>query len=433
MLSLLEIFILKSNILILTSNENFIWTSMQEIIPSILETWEFLRKKSNKINLSTVNTDKLDLNLLLREGIKSDFIVIPCFNQNIARSLVFIKEKFKIDTPLIFYIHGFASIGCWPLLEWGFESFLDKKDIFIVTCKRDIKQLGLSLHTQNIFKVPFYIKTLENKLEKNRSDTINFYTISRISEQKNIEVLLYALNMLKKKKDFEFKFQVFGKEDHLGHPNLGLKSANYLDQLKSLTHKLDLSKEVIFHGFIDREQIPKHFTAGNNIFLSASLHSDENFGVSVFRALSRGHNCIISDWGGHRDYLEHFPALVRLVKTTVNKSGPHVEYQLFYQCLIYALEDKSYINRSPYRPSYYCLEKISLSLNSLLESSKKNKKFSFTPLAKQIYKNRLYFKEKNKNNKDCQIYSNHYDPLMHLIYSEYSSHSYSKNHEKSVL
>lgn len=45
----------------------------------------------------------------------------------------------------------------------------------------------------------------------------------------------------------------------------------------------------------------------SDIFLSLGLHHYEDFGLAPLEALSSGLSCILSEWGGHLDFLKNFP------------------------------------------------------------------------------------------------------------------------------
>ena len=399
---------------------------MEEIVPSIVKVWKEFAKK-NMFPCDVINIDKLSTKELLKKSISANYIIATSFNQDVAKTLILIREKFKIDASIIFYIHGFSSLYCWPLIEWGLDKILDRDDIFLATCQRDIVQLKLSLNTKNLFFVPFYIEDhfsppVIQSIEC--SDRFNFYTISRISEQKNIQIILYALYLIKEKGYSNFIFHIFGDEDYLGSPNMGIKSSAYLDYLKDLTKNLKLREHIIFHGFINREQIPKWFDK-KNIFLSASLHSDENFGVSVFRSLMRGHDCIISDWGGHADYIMHFPKQVTLVKTCIYKNGPYISPEDFSKSILKKLKNHIIREIKPSRPTEYQLKNIISRLENILKSSRDNDFFSFTSFAYSVYDRRIYFKKSILDHKEaalsCRIFESYLDPKAHRIYSHYSS------------
>lgn len=414
---LLETFILKNKILILDSRENFVWTSMQEIIPSIVETWQEY-SKINNCELDIINVDKIHYPSLLKSSLNADYIVLTCFNQNIAKATKIIKEKFSVDAPIIFYVHGFASIACWPFLEWGFDNFLNHRDKFVVTCEKDIKQLKMSLNTENIFKIPFYIKDLESESNvSKRKSGINFYSISRISEQKNIKALIRVIKRLKDETSSSPELHIFGGEDHLGSPNMGIESKDHLKELQAYCEQNGVDNNIIFHGFVKREEIEKFLVFESNYFISSSVHSDENFGVSIFRALTRGHQCILSDWGGHSDYKRSFPRQVNYIDTFIEDSGPRIDEDKLFQLMKSALVNPAK-DVQKFRPKYYELSSISDLIKEMVEA-KDNPEFEITELARDIYKNRMKFKTE-VGLTSCKIFSGYDDQNCKRIYENYA-------------
>lgn len=316
----------KNNLLILTTRKNFVWKSMEEIIPFIEQSWRDMALSEGIISTTLIVEDATP-GELFRAAITSSKIVVTAFNTQIALALVHLRTRYFVDTPFVFYLHGFSSVACWPMKTWGLLDVWREQDIFISSAKRDLDLFRLSIKTENSFVVPFALLD-EVKLDtsqKSTHDHLSLYYVGRISEQKNLHAFLWALSIyLQKSHNRNISFDIFGGEDNLGSPNMGRHSGPYLQILNQLTHKLGLSEIVRFHGFVDRNLIADKIHPGRKVMISPSLHTDENFGMAALRALSMGHSALLSNWGGHSDYVEHFKDSVYLTDVEVSKTGPFV-------------------------------------------------------------------------------------------------------------
>lgn len=95
-----------------------------------------------------------------------------------------------------------------------------------------------------------------------KEDELVFIFVGRIMPLKRIDFIIQSLKILKDK-GHKFKFYVCGKGMHL-------------ETLKALAKTLDLQKEVIFLGFVDRDIFPCLY-ARANLLLFPSLY--DNFGL----------------------------------------------------------------------------------------------------------------------------------------------------------
>ena len=194
--------------------------------------------------------------------------------------------------------------------------------------------------------------------QKSSSNHLSLYYVGRISEQKNLHSLFWALSIyVKKSQAPSISLDIFGGEDNLGSPNMGRTSGPYLQILIKLAQDLGLNEIVKFHGFTDRNLIAQKVRSGRKVFVSPSLHADENFGMAALRALSMGHYALLSDWGGHADYVATFKNMVSLVDVQISKTGPFLVIPDLVKKIerIASIAD-SYEAQS--LPSYYQLSQI---------------------------------------------------------------------------
>ncbi len=416
-----------TNTLIITSKENFVWQSMQEIVPLLENLW--LNSNTESHNVTLIDIDKTPINNYFKLLLAADNIVFTIFTFKISKFAGHLRKNLNLSIRYIFHLHGQATIACWPLFEWDMGHVLTESDIFISTCQRDQNTMDLVFkkHQTELIPftlLPFDIKELSLSAPPIPQEKIIFVFIGRISPQKNLHLLLYAFYLLKKNlPEIDFIFDIFGNEDDLGSPNMEIDCSNYLEHLIELTEQLKLEKNISFKGFVPREKIYKNLKNKKHIFVSPSLHSDENFGIAAFRSLCLGNQVVLSSWGGHSDYLTHFPEQVELVNVNSSTNGPFINpFYLLKQLQNAVSKYTSYF--SPQIPKYYSEKKITSLLTSLAitPSVYKGSPLERTQIAMQIHKNRNHFLKKNKNNiksKQTQIFNNYKDKISHSFFEKY--------------
>ncbi|PIK14032.1 glycosyltransferase [Halobacteriovorax sp. JY17] len=399
--------------LILTSAQNFSWFSMTEIIPEIEKLWEEIAEKNN-YKVLKINVDKASVKEIIIKGIKSNLILVTCFNLKISWALKILRTKMEIHAPLKFYVHGMSTVGLWPLVFWEWDTIWNKNDSFIVSCQRDVKILKDKFKNINVEYLPF--SAPENISIINRKDQFkrrSFYYIGRISEQKNLHTLLYAFSkhLIQEKSSL---LTIFGREDELGSPNMGIPSINYKSYLENLSQELGIEKSISFKGFVPREEIKNLIPEGKKVFISSSLHSDENFGMAVLQALRFGHKAIISNWGGYADFKEHYRYQVSLVDVEHGDFGPYINTkQLITEMNLIDLKEID-PDRTTFFERGHIANRYKL---KLFEENKETCDFSF---AREIVNIR---KEFSSDIMSSKIFNDYRDELYHYFSKKYSSSS----------
>lgn len=117
-------------------------------------------------------------------------------------------------------------------------------------------------------------KTLEKLKEWTKKDRpIRFITAARLKKLKNIDINLKALAKLDNNIDWEYFIIGAGSE---------------LNNLKSLTEELGISRKVIFLGEKDRKEVLEYMEK-SDVFIMVS--APETFGLSYIEAMAKG--CIV--------------------------------------------------------------------------------------------------------------------------------------------
>lgn len=324
-------------VVLLTSRQNLVWSSMEEIIPMIIVSWEYLCEKNDN-ELTVINVDQENPNSNFKKLFVADVVVVTCYNVKIARFIELIRGKFCFANQIVFYLHGLATVALWPLEKFGTLKHLNTGDLFVGTCRGDDFSLQLALKNFRFLKVPF-CEMKSEAIKAHKETLIPYVFIGRISPQKNLDKLIWAYSLFEKSFRRQHPLMIFGKEDHLGYPNLGIENSNYLNELKLLTKNLNLTDDVIFKGFVKRELIFEELK-GNYIFVGPSTHSDENFGMAAYRSLVRGAICVLSNWGGHKEFYEFWSNQIVYVNPSLFGANcfPSVSSYELHTAMLYATE-----------------------------------------------------------------------------------------------
>ena len=162
--------------------------------------------------------------------------------------------------------------------------------------------------------------------------------VGRISEQKNLHTLLLALWILRTSCDRAPKIHldVYGSEDNLGTPHSGLQYPAYGTYLQRLAESLGVHDMVRWHGFKQRDWLFEHVHTQPHIFVSPTVHSDENFGSSLLASLANGHQALTTAWGGHLEFKEWFSEQLSLVPVHRSTRGPVVDPALLAGAILRA-------------------------------------------------------------------------------------------------
>ncbi len=403
------------SITILTSRLNYGWVSMEEIITWIEDSWKkWAAERSYECHFFMA--EDTSLNQFVKAGIKSEFIVVTCFNSPISQVLKGFRGSLSIQTPWVYYLHGLASFGCWPLFNWGIGELINTHDLFIGSCSRDKKQFELIFKNIDCRIIPFSLDVKKNIPQRNSSQIIRLAFIGRISSQKNLHTLLVAASQLKKK----FELHFFGKPDDYGSPLVGRREKDYQVDLETLSQELKL-KNVFFHGFMKREEIERLMDSELWTFIAPSIHSDENFGMAAFRCLLNGHQVILSDWGGHADYPAHFPTQVKLLPVKSSDIGPYISVAE----LVNAIEASVNHSVGPSQmPDYYSERSIHQHFDAIRKrmeerNNLKSAPLEVTTLLQKILTNRNSYLTKNEKSEGIQIFEDYRDELLQEFFRTY--------------
>lgn len=392
---------------VLVSRENFVWHSMQEIIPSLQECWE-ASAYPNEHKVTVLAIDGKSLSEFMPDLILADNIVLTSFTHKMSRIGEMLRSRLGVEARLFFHVHNQATIGFWPLHRWGLAGVLRSSDVFISSCEWDARSVSLSFSNARAEVVPFTFSNADPLVPSRISNSQpEFVFVGRLSAQKNLDVLIEAVARLP-----EGRLTLFGRADNLGSPNMGLRCEGLEFRLQELANKLGVSERVRFAGHVSREELSNYLSTQAHIFVSPSTHSDENFGMAAFRSLCMGAPAVLTRWGGHADFAKEFPGQVNFVEV---ERGPEVQAKALAEAMKKAWAG---FRDFPARiPAYYSKEEIALKYRELaLESTDFGEKLEPTELALRILQNRAHF----ESQKDaCRIFESYRDPTAHPFFQSY--------------
>lgn len=410
--------------LVLTSKKNFVWHSMQEIIPFIVESWKDSARAAHQVTV--VDIDDRSLPSFFHDLIQSDNIVLSCFTPRLAKIASWARLELKLTSRLITCLHNQSSIACWPFRYWGDKNLFRQDDIFISSCRRDADCLKLTYPDANMAVIPFSYKTPASNNFFQEQTHVSFIFVGRISEQKNIHTLFLALSLLKKKNpSLSWSLDLIGKEDFLGSPNMGIKGVLRKEDLESLSIQLEIAENVKFHGYQDRSFIDHLLTVKRWIFCIPSLHSDENFGMAAFQFLRNGHLACLSDWGGHTDFKSHFPDQTFLTKVVESSQGPVIDPLEYMHCLEDGIKNYNLPKQS--FPEYYEYKNI-VQMNYELAVSAKSHHIDILQVSELGNSILARIPSPMNDDRSPPIFSSYSDPLAFRFFVAYGMQNQAFKH-----
>lgn len=401
--SLLDTFPMK--IAIITTRQNYAWTSMQEVLPALERCWQNAADEFRIIN-ADVDPIRDHVQYLL----SCDAFVIIAFNETIARFMRAVRKELQLDIPFIFHLYGHATIAMWPEARFGALELFTKGDVFIGTCPGDLKCMQLSIPDALTLDIPYPYEEMTDERKMPEHSPVFAY-VGRLSDQKNIHVLIEAYSKLP---ECSLPLFIYGKEDFLGSPNMGIDSTQCLENLQRLCEELHLNDKIHFKGFKTREEIYREIGT-NHIFVSASTHSDENFGMAAMRSLALGGKAVLSSWGGHIHFKKHFTDKVFLVPVEIKDDHPQVDVESFSKSMHEAVMSSSPVDF--HTPDYFSPAAVTAAFQNILSRIKYNPdRLSLSKEARLVHEQQRVFETQGFRQRAFYSYG---DPLAQLYLRSY--------------
>ncbi|MET8004207.1 glycosyltransferase [Nonomuraea glycinis] len=315
-------------VLVLTTHEKSWWLSMQEVVPALERVWTNIGRYEGENVRFICGPLPAEADLGLPDSVsRLKGIVITAVTPWTVRTALFLRRQLNVTAPMVVYVFGDSTEGFHAF--GPLSDFLTERDTFVVSSEAEAAATRCSFPNAQVRVVPIPLVdqfTVSDGDHHARLDTPRLAYVGRVSEQKNLHTLLFALWISSASgRAPGVTLDVYGGEDNLGSPNMGLTYPNYATYLQDLTDLLGLGRTVTWHGLKPRDWLFDHVHVEPHILVSPTLHSDENFGSSVLASLVNGHQVVATAWGGHLGFQEWFPRQLTLVPVHRSTMGPVVD------------------------------------------------------------------------------------------------------------
>lgn len=289
-------------------------------------------------------------------GVELIFFFLSDFlkQQNICRQILEVKLPQK---RFLFPVYGNMTMEIYRWLELG-KKLQGEKVVLLGASSRSCEQIRRLTCGAKIELLPYCFETEATPAERSLS-TIDLVYAGRLTPQKNILELVSSF-----------------KEAFSHNPKLRLHLAGLYDPRLFHLHGYALDFEqfqkqfqdeiqspgIVFHGNLKQYELLELF-GKSDYFISMSTYHDEDFGMSACQAAIQGTGLILSDWGGHADFLQNSI----FIPVKVNSQNiPRIETTSLIKKLIALTAVKS-SSREYYR-QYFSHQKFAERLGIILKN-----------------------------------------------------------------
>ena len=306
--------------LIVASPVSLSWDSIQHTFQTILGYWSMQGTSISKLSIMHSHQPKKLRKHLTKSLKRVVFIGFHRDEKVIAQTI----RDFLPDVTFLIYVFEQPLFLFSSFKETDFTSMFGLNDSIIVNTKRDKNISRLSFKDINVTTCHYYQRPRSKPLPfKDRKGGPTLFYGGRIAEHKGLHHVLWAMSLLHTKGNCP-NLEIAGKEDLHSTRHLETKSQDYLFFLYWLIEKLGLKDKVIFRGYILHHNLLNELSTRKLISVSASVQQDENFGLSIAESLTHGCLSVLTDWGGHENFIQDFPDSVFTVKVSKSQAGLQV-------------------------------------------------------------------------------------------------------------
>lgn len=165
-------------------------------------------------------------------------------------------------------------------------SAYDNSDYLIAVGEKLKESMG-NYSKKPIRVIPNIVNTNKFNPSKNTSERFNFISIANLKKSKNVDLTIKAFS------------KAFGGDKNFGLHVVG--EGSEMNSLKELVETLKVKDQVVFHGRVNRDGIPKLLNGSKCFVLPSEF---ETFGVSYIEALACGIPIIATKCGGPEDFFK---------------------------------------------------------------------------------------------------------------------------------
>lgn len=296
------------------------------------------------------------------------------------RLIMDLVDRFGVDRVPMIYCHVFGDFSLCTNNWLNIESYLKELKIkFIAASHRQqnfVRQFMKS-GEDSVSYLPFpvngetYRFSQEGRVRARKSlgwsgdAHKKFLYTGRMTAQKNVILLVKLFGEFLKLSGSDANLYLAGEFDDLGYPFFGshdpqgLSYYQFLEATKESEDKL-IKERVHFLGNISQEELIDYYQACD-IFVSLSLHNDEDYGMSPAEAVCCGMPIILSNWGGYTSFkIPDFPG--SLVNVSLMNSFYTVDAKNFIK-LLFKYDQSNYTDSERREYSILANKEFSISGN----------------------------------------------------------------------
>lgn len=321
---------------------------------------------------------------------------------------VYAEAKIKKLPQIIFHIFGDFTLYSneWMKIEKNLKKF-SVKLVCASDSQTDLVRKFLKNKKVGLYKCPFPVDTNEFFFDQNARDnyrkqlgfkndqSLYVYT-GRLSLQKKVIDLVMDFSAYLKITNDDAYLLLAGDFDDLGNPFKGVysKEGAFFQSYMKVYNHLDeaIKKRICYIGNLSSEELQSLYSSAD-VFVSLSVHNDEDYGMSPAEALCTGLPVILTEWAGYKSFKLQNNACTliptNIGSVAINYSKPH-----FLKSLMLTKK-----NINEFRNNRKNLQKINLQYLSIASNKKTIQKIledkvpnfgGFSPLLKELS---LAFKE----------------------------------------
>ena len=352
-------------IALIYSNGESSWVSCQTIVPNIVQLY---RETFSEFEIRSFNySDKqgpYDYYGTLKKLLEfsPDAMVICDHKPPVDRIIMDLVDLFGVDRTPVIYCHVFGDFSLYTNNWLNIEGYLKKLRIkFIAASHRQQGFVRQFIENGENFVsyLPFPIDGEKYNFSKEQRACIrkslgwsgdthkNFFYSGRITAQKNVVYLIRLFGEFLNLFGSDAHLYIAGGFDDIGHPFFGIHDPpslsyhQFLSATKESNNDL-LRQRVHFLGNLSQDELIDYYRACD-VFVSLSLHNDEDYGMSPAEAICCGMPAILSSWGGYASFkFSDFPC--DLVDVSLVDSFYTVDAKKFIKLLL-KYDQLSYADR----------------------------------------------------------------------------------------
>lgn len=286
-------------------------------------------------------------------------VVIHLLNKNVTTLIFHIYGDFIRQSFRLFEVErklkGFKICFISPSANYSkviAPFFFKKQKIHIIP-------FPVSAHFN--FNEDFRLKIRE--MHNFKSDEFIFIYTGRISKQKNVLKLWDVIQKLNI--DSPAKLLIVGNYVDYENPTIGLNLKH--GEMFNLFHTTYQSNANVIHlSGVSNEDLVQYYSAAD-IFISASLFHDEDFGLSPVEAASSGLQLILSSWGGFTDIIDNLSPFTKPLPVAFEESSKSFKVNI-PNFTIKKLSNKERYRLSHLSQKIYSIKSCSIKMQEILQS-----------------------------------------------------------------